>query len=192
MSLINDALQRAKQQTAQPAQVSNLQLRPLEPAPEERKNSGVLFSILLVALLVCATVLISGWRKRSRPVPAAPAANAVPSLSIPAPQLAAVTGPSVPATDPAVPAVPAAPPAVADAEPPSDGTPAMLVPTPALKPAPPRLQAIFFNQTNPSAIISGRTVSAGGRVEAFQVAAITATSVTLVSGTETNILRFQE
>jgi hypothetical protein len=51
-----------------------------------------------------------------------------------------------------------------------------------------RLQMITFVPGHPSALISGRTVRLGDFVDGFRVAAITQSSATLVSATETNVL----
>jgi hypothetical protein len=75
---------------------------------------------------------------------------------------------------------------------PAANPPAVAVAAPAMQPAPPRLQAIFFNKSQPSAIIDGRTVYVGSRIGDFRVATITSGSATLVSGATTNILRFEE
>ncbi len=58
-------------------------------------------------------------------------------------------------------------------------------------PPPPqiKLQGIFYNPQNPSAILDGRTVFLGDRVTGgFRVIAISPTNVTLGSATETNVL----
>ena len=63
---------------------------------------------------------------------------------------------------------------------------------PIVKPALPKLQAIVFSATRPSAIINSRTLHVGGRVGDYRISAIQSSSVTLVSGTETNVLRLGE
>ena len=62
----------------------------------------------------------------------------------------------------------------------------------ALKPAPMKLQGIFFNPQNPSAVVSGRSVYLGDRVGSFRVMGISPVAVTLVSATATNVLSLSE
>jgi hypothetical protein len=188
MSLINDALQRAKQQPVHPAAASNLQLRPMEPAPVEKKGWGITVSIVATILIVAAA-LISGWYQRNRTSQAQVQATPPPPASQP---VAAV----VPALAPAAVAV-AHSPSTTETKP-LAVTPETVAssPTPveiaAPKPAPIKLQAILFNKTKPSAIINGKTVYVGNHLGEFQVASITQTSATLISSTATNILSFEE
>jgi hypothetical protein len=56
----------------------------------------------------------------------------------------------------------------------------------------PRLQAVFYSSTRPSAMISGKNVSVGDKVGEFRVAEITRDSATLISDTQTNILTFEQ
>jgi len=59
---------------------------------------------------------------------------------------------------------------------------------PAPKPAPPRLQAIVFRRTRPSAMISGKTLFVGDKFGDLRVVAISPDSATLVGGGQTNVL----
>ncbi|MEJ2010399.1 MAG: hypothetical protein P8Z30_19970 [Acidobacteriota bacterium] len=59
------------------------------------------------------------------------------------------------------------------------------------EPGPPKLQAIVFIPARPSAIVSGKTVVVGDRVNEFRVTAIRPDSITLVSESETNVLRMK-
>jgi len=58
----------------------------------------------------------------------------------------------------------------------------------ASKPAPLRLQAVFYDPKRPSAIISGKTVVVGDEVQSYRVTEITVNSATLVAGVKTNVL----
>jgi hypothetical protein len=64
--------------------------------------------------------------------------------------------------------------------------PAAANPSPAL-----RLQAVFFTPHSVSAMINGQTVAAGDEVAQYRVAAIGPSSVTLVSGGQTNVLKLK-
>jgi hypothetical protein len=66
-----------------------------------------------------------------------------------------------------------------------------IVVAPVPKPAPPKLQAIFFNPRRPSAILSGKTVFIGDRFGEFRVAAITQTSVTLSNAAQSLVLSLE-
>jgi hypothetical protein len=188
MSLVNDALQRAKQHTAQPVPVSNLQLLPAESAAKETQPFVRRFPLVLTMLVIVAVALvITGFFRRgddgempavsASVVKTEPVALALPKTSAPSVE--------APGSSPAMEAkveVPSAP----------TNPPAMMAQIAALRPLPPKLQAIFFNKAQPSAMINGRTLYVGSRLGNFQVSAITPTSATLVSDTKTNILSFQE
>ncbi len=189
MSLINDALQRAKQsQPATPPPLgSKLQLRPVDP-PTTRKGGSPFVWVALFLAVVLAAVLVIYIRSRvvtfvaarnaaitnTNPVSSTPAAMPIP---FPAARSPAET-PTRPAT----------------ALPPSQS--AGLGPGTTPKPAastgnPPKLQAIVFNATRPSAIVNNKTVFAGSRVGDFRVACITVDSVTLTNETRTNVLTLE-
>ncbi len=191
MSLVNDALQRAKQHTAQPAPPPSLQLRPLEPAITPVPHSIWKFPIVLTIIgIVAAALAVTGWLQRGQE-------NEVRARSV-----AMV----IPVSEPKAAAVPAAkllePLKVSNSTAVADSkvevanlnteAAAAIVPVPAPRPVPPKLQAIFFNKAQPSAMINGRTLVVGNRLGAFRIAAITANSATLVSDTATNILSFEE
>jgi hypothetical protein len=164
MSLINDALKRARE-----AQPKNLPsgappLPPVEHSP--RSGTGWILVTAAVLLLVAACFLIGfalfGHRS---PTVAVGAASAVP-----------MTPKADPASSPAPsPAVSAAPVPVEVAVPPvtnarplaattSNPTPVAVASEQRLK-----LQGIIFNTGHPLAIVNGRTVNVGDRVGDYQV-----------------------
>jgi hypothetical protein len=166
MSLINDALKRAKQaqQMNPPAPGSNLQLRPKEPAPSNPGSGKLLFATFAVILVVGAISLWQAYRSgRSQDGQDQVVDARSPGLQ---PGTSVVSAPKVvppPVTNPPAPVVQVAPP-------------------------PPRLQAIFFSPTRPSAIISGKTVFVGDRFREYRVIQIGPGSATLASATATNVL----
>ena len=200
MSLINDALKRAKQaQKENPAWPPALQFKPA--APSQRRSSGPPILLIVAVVVVLALVglfVVSALQKRETvhrvangkqpdesivqtgaPSVATPAANSVPG------QLVSTTDNAVAAVNPAT--VPSPAPtdsvtnfAVAAAE----ATP----PRPAL----PKLQGIFYRPAQPSAVINAKNVFIGSRVGEFQVLAITQQSVTIGSATQTNVLSLAE
>ena len=222
MSLINDALKRAKeaQPQAAPPPVPNLQLRPIEPAQYTRHTLGL---ILPAALAVAALLLLFlVWQSAQRNGSAQPvevkARTAMTANPPPAPQPAAASLAAAPAAPvPAAQPIPAAPPAPSTL--PAAGTPdlpaaiAVSVPTnspvaeaqdggvtntpaaaevPPPKPAPPRLQAIIFSPARPSVMIGGKTLFIGDKLNGFRVMAIDQESATLVGAGQTNVLTLSE
>jgi hypothetical protein len=229
MSLINDALKRAKQAQDQagPPTPPPLQFRPAEPAPAANRGPGVM--LYVVVALVVVILLAGAWyamhSRSQKPggsevVKPVAAANTTPgsrmpdpSASAPAPTPAQVAPPIEPkpagTPSPATPApvqasapvkavsespVAATTPTVASApNPASVPIPAATAPpTPPPPPPLPRLQAIVFHPTRPSAIISGKTVFVGDKVGELRVAAIERDSVTLSGGGKTNVLNLPE
>jgi hypothetical protein len=217
MSLINDALRRAKdaQQQAPPQPPLDLPFRPVEPAPQDaRRSLGLLLPVALV--MVALLGLLSAWQwvqKRdstgttevnARTPRVARAIPASQPASAPAAALAAQPDPASQSVSPPSPATGAPATFAADATsaaihaPAADAqesevtdTAAMTQPPPP-KPAPLRLQAIVFNPRRPSAMISGKTLFVGDKLGALRVAAIDQESATLVGAGQTNILSLAE
>jgi hypothetical protein len=176
MSMINDALKRAKQaQDEKPPAVPPLKFQTVEPGQEVSPRSPVVIAgvVLGLAVIVCAGGLLlwlvahSGGatlQVEARPVKAA-AANPG-RLVDPPPASLAVGVASGPGTG-------------------SNSQPAVVEPPPAPEL---KLQGIFFNPRNPSAVVNGRTVYVGDKVSGFNVLTITPQAVTMTSATETNVL----
>jgi hypothetical protein len=188
MSLVNDALKRAKQaQKAGPATRpgDDLQLRPVEKHQTRRSHSvtGLIGAGIAVAAFV---IVLLVWNS---PQPSEPAAQApAPAPAVPAPAPAVTPPASTPAAT--APLIAATPPASAVPSTP-EPAPANAAATTPPPPASPRLQGIFFDPKHPSAIVSGKTVSVGSRSGEYLVAAIDPGSVTLVSATATNVLTLE-
>jgi len=183
MSLINDALQRAQQaQQTNPSTSSSLQFRPVTPGTERKKGPGLMVWAMIAAILLLSGVLISRQFLSARPTPGsermvASAKTVSPASAAPATPIQSARTLAAPAV---VPLVTNTPVAVAE------------TPAPAPKPSVPRLQAIIYSSTRPSAIINGRTLYVGSRIGAFRVGAIQPNSATLISDTETNVLSLEE
>jgi len=212
MSLINDALRRAKdaQQQSPPQPPLDLPFRPVEPAQQcARRGLGLLLPVALV--MVALLGLLSAWQwvqrrdstgttevnartaRVARVIPAAQPASA------PAAALAAQPDPAVQpdsSSSPATLAADATSAAIngpaADAQESEVTDTAAMTPPPPPKPAPLRLQAIVFNPRRPSAMISGKTLFVGDKLGALRVAAIDHESATLVGAGQTNILSLAE
>jgi len=179
MSLVNDALRRAQdaQKTSQPPAPGPALLRPAEPAPVKKHGMGLSLALFAVFLAVVALLFLwDAWRRTSAVHASMPLKPAAPVVVV------AETRPPVQPTIASAPA-PAAPVAVAEKP-----VPAQVVSAPA---PPLKLQAIFYTPGHSSAIISGKTVHAGDNFKGFRVAAITQTSATLVSATQTNVMTLE-
>jgi hypothetical protein len=189
MSLINDALRRARQ--AQPAGASRAAtppLRPVEAAP--RPGHGSLFTLPFMGavVLLVAGITLWGWSRAGRTIDikvrasdrtsssetvSIPEPPVTPPLSPPVPVAAAVPSPTTGILSSNVIAVPSVEPAM-------NGT--NLVESPRPEPTSYKLQGIFYKKGNPSAAINGRTVFVGNRIGDARVTAITQESVTIVTG----------
>jgi len=153
MSLINDALKRARetQRNDPPSGAPPL------PPVESRARGGAGWILALAAILFLAAAgLILGPALFGRKSPPAVTAKA-PEISAPPPAEAALA----PATNASTP-----PPATNTNQPPA-----------ALVEQLPKLQGVIFNTANPLAIVNGHTVGVGDRVGDFQVKQILKSSV---------------
>jgi hypothetical protein len=180
MSLVNDALRRAQdaQKKSQATPASGPQFRPAEPAAPQKRGLGIMVPILIAVIAVGALILILLGRQKTEarqpmpePKPGAPVVVA-PETKPPV-QPVAVTA-----------AAPTAPVAIVEKPAPA---PVASAPPPTLK-----LQAIFFVPGHSSAMVSGKTVHVGDNFKGFRVAAITQTSATLVSTTQTNVMTLEQ
>jgi len=194
MSLINDALKKAKQAQANaPARESAPQLRSPETDHPVRTGPSLFLPAILVAVGLIGAALI--WVAMNNK-PAAKNANETVSQISPAlgnSEPVATLKSEEPAAAPPAPALPVA---VAPAPPVTAASPAVTEskPMPAAAPVtpPPKLNGIFYNPTKPTAIVNNKLVSLGSRVDESTVVAITQASVTLVGGGQTNVLSLSE
>ncbi len=167
MSMINDALKRAQQaQDEQPSAAPPLKFQPVAPGQEVSPRSPVVIAGVVVglAVIVGAGGLLLWLVAHSGATPLEVEARPVkaPALLV----------------DPPPAPLAAAPETVTNAEP-------VVVPPPAPEL---KLQGIFFNPRSPSAVVNGRTVYVGNKVNGFEVLAITPQAVTLATATQTNVL----
>ena len=157
MSLINDALKRARQTEPDATPAPLPQIQPV--AQPTTPVAGRMIPAVVIVLIVAAVFFI-GWAMAHRSM------TQVASVS---PPVVAVTAP-VPTPPPglqaAVSAVAVSPPVPA---------------APPVKALPlPKLQGIFYSPTAPAAIVDGQTVRLGDQLNQYRVKAITKTTVTLV------------
>lgn len=201
MSLINDALKRAKaaqQQASLPP--PDLPLRPVEPGQQRARHSlGLLLPAALALVALLALLLVWQWAQTRQPgqpteVTARAAVSAVPAQSDWSAQPASAPAPVTDPTDaPAADAASAPTPSPLASAQESDVTAATPAAAPAPpKPAPLRLQGILFNPRRPAAMINGKTVFVGDKLGDLRVVAIDQDSATLAGAGQTNVLSLAE
>lgn len=186
MSLINDALKRAKQaqQDSPDAPQNKVQFRPVEPSqqPVKKNNTAIWIAIVIMTGLIIGFVFRHLTRGNSTTPPKEVKAREI----VPANPVPQDTSPRAP-VNPAA-ATASTPKSVTQG--PSAQQPAAAVPiynTQEPMPAP-RLQAVVFDPKRPSAIISGKSVFVGDKYGDLRVVAISQESVKLVGGGQTNVL----
>ncbi len=188
MSLINDALKRAKQtQQANPPTTPSLEFRPVEPAQGEGRRTSLLLvglSLVIVAIVGMCAALV--WYVSQKNGPAL-RVEASADQKQPAPH---TNAPTQPAPKPTPPVTVAEPAAAAPAT--IENLESTVAASDPLKLAPLKLQGIFFNPKNPSAVVNGKTVYLGERVAGFFVLAMSPSSVTFANSTATNVLSLSE
>jgi hypothetical protein len=150
MSLINDALKRARdlQQKNPPRGAM-----PLPPATHRRRArnlDGVLSALIILLIIVACFFLGLAMARRT-----VTKIVSVPDLAATQAVEAVVSQPLPDTSTPPAPAVTSAPPVL------------------------PNLQGIFYDPTHPSAIVDGRSVSIGSRVGNWRVEEISKYAVTL-------------
>lgn len=185
MSLINDALKRAKQaQQENPPPTPPLQFRPVEPAQEGHPRpplfivGAVLGLIVIVGLGGLLLWAVTQKQEASLQVEARSLGEVAPAESR--------TTPPANAAD----AGRTTPPVSSPEEAQTNSLPATAVEPPQVPEL--KLQGIFFNPRRPSAVVGGRTVYVGDKVSGFRVLAITPLSVTLGNSEKTNVLSLSE
>jgi hypothetical protein len=210
MSLINDALKRAKeaQDQAPPPLTPGPQLRPADAQTQTRAGLGILIPI--ACCLVASGLLVAAWwmMKPGERAPAhkpgksseltvqarTPKAPVKP-VAAPAP-VAAAAQPSK--TEPAQTASPAKPQSPAQATattaslaPPAPAPAAQAVVAqapPQAAPLPLKLQGIYRHPTRPSAMISRKVMFIGDSIEGYELKAINGQSVSLKGSGGTIVL----
>jgi cytoskeletal protein RodZ len=183
MSLINDALKRAKTQQQTSSNAPQVQFRPVEPArqPVKKSHTTILIAVVIITGLIIGFVFRQLTRENKTASPKeAKAREIVPANPIP--QATAPTA-QVPAA-----ATTASNPNSVRHESSTQDVAAVPVIQQVEPRIVPKLQAVVFDPRRPSAIISGRSVFVGDRVNDLRVVAISQESVKLVGGGQTNVL----
>ena len=220
MSLINDALKRAResQEPGPAAAPSAPQLRPVEQSQTHLISPiyliigmgmlAIVLGLLLVWQLAQRRDLAQRIQARAPETQSSPAAEvstpqpAIQSAATPVPAPKPATAPATASESKTPPTVAAVPPAAAPAEAKTSDTTIAPAPAPAATaPAVPqpepvktpilKLQGITFHPTRPAAMINGRTLFIGDRTGEWRVIAITRDTATLVNGAKTNTLTME-
>ncbi len=197
MSLVNEALKRAKQtQQANPPTTPPLEFRPVEPVQSDGRRTSLLLvglSLVIVAIVGMCAALV--WFVSQKNGPAL-RVEASANQRQPSPN---TNTPAQRATNPKPPVIVVDPANAAPADTVKTATvtnepvvTAVVAAVEALKPAPLKLQGIFFNPKNPSAVVNGKTVYLGERIGGFFVLAMSPSSVTFANSTATNVLSLSE
>jgi len=188
MSLINDALNRAKQ--TQPGTKPTPEMETtMKPAPPARTVGlpGYFLPVLLFIISGACWFLVKGWdaRRQSAAVekPVVVQARETHEATIPA------EGNELPVPENrqfALNDAPSASDAAASADSPPTNTAQDAVSGTTYK-----LQGIIYRPSNPSAVVNSKTVFVGDRIANARVKAIDQESVTLDVGGETKVLTLQ-
>lgn len=155
MSLINDALKRARRQPGSPP----ARLPPVVPADHESDSARWILPVVIFVLIVVAGSLISlsfmhlTIAREAAPSPPTRTSGTVPA-TVPVRQAAVVTIP------------------------PSNRSPVQVVAIDTSN-ALPRLQGVFYDPVHPEAIVSGKTLRVGDTINDYRVKAISRSTLTL-------------
>ena len=205
MSLINDALKRTKDaQQQNPPPAGGPPLKPADPATAKSTSNAKSLLYIMIACVVVGNALLffaikdRGTKKETAsavPASATPTTTATTTTPTPTIATAVPAAPVAPTTSspPPQPAKPEPAPIVAASPAPipkeknSNDAPVTARPEPP-KPAPLKLQSIIYNPSRPSAMVSGKFVLVGDKVQGFRVTAIDQETVTLVGNGATNVL----
>lgn len=187
MSLINDALRRA---TNQESKRDPNELPPMQPTFRPVRAGGPGFSIFLVCFVLAAALTFGAWIYYKRGIAAKAGAAASPK---PAPTLTTNNNPLARASQTLGGVDNLNKEGVSAADSMQVSAPAAVNPTPAVGTASapvavaatasgPKLQGIFYNANNPSAIINGKSMKVGDEANGIKVVSITQKSVLVQAG----------
>lgn len=176
MSLVNDALKRAKQ--AQPNAAPPPDLPAMRPdfSPRPKQGNRFVLPALVGVIFLMGVLLLWQW-SRSGNAPTPVRARTIPETAQSSPP---------PAIAPIPPIAPTTPVSTPPPVPPAPATKIAAAPAPVAAPAPPpvptyKLQSIFYTRKNPSAVINGKLLQIGDRIGEARVKLIEKDAVTVVT-----------
>jgi hypothetical protein len=209
MSLINDALKRARQAQTQapPAVSTGPQMRPIEPPVQSVTKGGLILPLLITAIVALALLFLwKGFRGASKvettsivPLKESRTAHPAPILRPDPEKVRAIVALPQPVSDAPKSKPPESVQGLASGSqtetnltvPASKQPPLNVVPAekPAVPAAPPlKLEGIVFHPAHPAAMIAGKTLFLNDTLGDWRVVAITRDSATLSNAGQTNIL----
>lgn len=195
MSLINDALRRAKQTGEKPIQKSS-EGTPMEPVQSPQNSPSQLTSARFI--IVLAIVLMAGvfffWKSTKNKVstnidsgePAKTFSTPANSITpVPAPVVTSLVEPPKKSTNELANSV-----ATERTDNISEAITAVAAPA---SPSPPqlKLQGIFYRLNNSTALVNGKTVGVGQMISGVRVLKIDRQSITLEWNGQTNVLTME-
>jgi len=218
MSLINDALKRAREAQQQTPPSPGLHFRPVEPSQQVRRGVGLMVPVALTLVALCGLFFI--WRRAQEnriarepsvtSIAQARSASDTPPATLRASEQSAAPASHAPVT-PLVPPVSSSPvnpalsnsaaattvvtaPAQTNTSPATLQTTNQVADVAANAPKLPslKLQSIVYSPTRPSALINGRPLFIGDKIREYRVTAIEQDTVTLVGAGQTNTLTLGE
>lgn len=216
MSLINDALKRAKQahQESSTPVAPVPQLKPVEPVPHDaRRAAGLLLPLALGTIALLGLLLLWVlWKRQGSPQALAGTDSITAAARTPAHADTSIEpesqkSPVTPSSSPAGTTAPANPPtnvpalaaltengpsntnASGSSE--TETNHAMVLSPASPRPTPLKLQSIVFNPKTPSAMINGRVVFVGDRIRDERITAIHRDEVVLTGAGRTNVLSLE-
>ena len=179
MSLVNDALKKARHLAPPNRSPARPNMRPVDTRVGSSGSAGFWLLILLIAVVTASGSFLWQWIRvgdattvRARALPSPPV---VPSVPV-------VAQPTVP-----VPIAPAVPAQVTDSQTNLVSAPVVEVTNaPVVEPAKPvapayKLQSVFYRPDRPEAVINGKTVGVGSMLGDAKVLSITQESVSLLT-----------
>jgi len=206
MSLINDALKRAKavQDQVPPPATPGPQFRPAEAERYARQGVGLMVPVAFAVVALLALLLVWSFH-RGRSTGTQQVADVQAQVQPqPAPAAPEPVSPADPPPSPGA-SGPVAPPAQAGSSPASAvtttvavGVPpapaaAVIPPPPAIsQPPPPKLQGIVFNSRRSSALISGKTLFIGDYLGDLRLVAIGKNTATLSAAGQNIVLTLEQ
>jgi hypothetical protein len=191
MSLINDALKRASQWDKDRPPQASLP-RPMRPAPAERRPQNALLGVVIfiaVAALMFGGFFFWKWWKASHAAPVVAPVESVRTVIVQAPPPVVVSAP-VPKPAPVVQQIPTPVVSMAPAPAKVAATNPVVLPHVPLKPTFPALtvKAIFYNKTSPWALVNGKTVEPGDKIDGALIKSIEQDRVVVTWNGETKEL----
>lgn len=205
MSLINDALKRATSRQPTTIPIDPEPVAPMQPVEYKRRGLPWYFVPAVLAIIaVGCWFIVKGVQARRQATDPASKSLLVHAREPQTPPPASTTD-STPAVEPA-PTSPAsatpAPPAAINNSVSTEPVPSSIQtsattspPVPAPPPEPPKpafkLQGIFFRPANPSAVVNGKSVWVGSRVDGGTVKTITRDSLTIEANGATTVLTLE-